>query len=132
MRGLARRLIGVWLMADGVMTGMWFSGLADSLGGRDTVSVLMMVARLLVAALSLVAGWLVTQRRLPGSALGVSALTLIAAFALFSAWTGVLPSNLDPSFRWPVALLQAGIAAVAVLFLRHDSQEILPDGTTRT
>ena len=131
MRGLARRLIGVWLMADGVMTGMWFSGLADSLGGRDAVSVIMMVARVMVAALSVVAGWLVTQRRPQGAALGVAALVLMAAIGLFSAWTGVLPSNLDPSFRGSAALLQAVIAAVAVIVLRFDAQETRPDGTTR-
>ncbi len=123
-------MIGVGLMVDGVMTGMWFSGLADSIGGRDVFSVLMMVARVMVAALSMVAGWLVTQRRPQGAALGVVALSLIAAFGLFHAWTGVLPSNLDPSFRWPASLVQAVIAAVAVLVLRHDTQEILPHGTT--
>ncbi len=131
MRGLARRLIGVWLMVDGVMTGLWFSGLADSLGGRDAVSVTMMGARVMVAGVSIVAGWLVTQRRPQGTALGVAALALIAGFGLFSAWTGVLPSNLDFSFRGPAALLQAVIAAVAILFLRFDTLEIRPDGTTR-
>jgi hypothetical protein len=130
VRALARRLIGVWLMVDGVMTGMWFSGLADSLAGRDIVSVAVMVARVIVAALSVIAGWLITQRRPQGAPFGVAALILMAMLGLFSAWTGVLPSNLDPSFRWPAALLQATIAAVAVFFLRNETQEHPPDGTT--
>jgi len=122
VRALARRAIGVWLMVDGVLTGLWFSQLADSLGGRDAVSVTAMVARLAVAALSVTAGWLVTQRRPVGAVLGVPALFLIAGFGLFGTWTGALPSNLDPSLRWPLAWCQAAIAILAALFLRRDSR----------
>lgn len=123
MRSLARRLIGVWLIVDGVTTGMWFSTLADSLGGRDLLSVSTMVARVIVAALSVVAGWLITQRRPQGAPLGIVALSLIALLGLFSARTRVLPSNLDPSFHWPVAFLTALCAAGAVWFLRNDSRK---------
>ena len=123
VRSLARRVIGVWLIVDGVTTGMWFSALADSLAGRDPLSVSMMVARVTVAALSVIAGWLVTQCRPQGPPLGIAALALIAGLGLFSAWTRVLPSNLDPSFRWPLALLTAGFAAGAAVFLRSDSRE---------
>jgi len=34
-----------------------------------------------------------------------------------------LPSNLDPSFRWPAALVQAAGATAAILLLRRDAQE---------
>jgi hypothetical protein len=114
-----RRLIGVWLMADGVWTGLWFSGLASSLGGRDTASVMAIVLRLMVAALSVTAGWLISQRRPAGTPLGISALLLLASFSLIDAGTGVLPGNLDPSFRWPAAWLQAAGAMVAILLLRR-------------
>lgn len=127
VRSLARRLIGVWLMVDGVMTAMWFSQLVDSFGGRDVVSVAAMVARVIVAALSVVAGWLITQRRPQGTPLGVAALLSMTVLSLFGVWTGALPSNLDPSLRWPTALMQAAIAAIAVLFLRSDTQENPPD-----
>jgi len=128
VRALARRAIGVWLMVDGVLTGLWFSQLADSLGGRDTVSVIALVARLAVAALSVTAGWLVTQRRPAGTALGAPALVLIAVFGLFGAWTGALPSNLDPSLRWPVAWLQSALAVPAALFLRRGTRDNPSDG----
>ncbi len=130
VRSLARRLIGVWLMVDGVTTGMWFSQLVDSLGGRDAVSVTVMVARVIVAALSVVAGWLIAQRRPQGAPLGIVALMSMTGLSLFGVWTGALPSNLDPSFRWPAALLLTTAAAAAVLFLRNDSQETRPNGST--
>lgn len=121
--GIARRFIGVWLMADGVWTGLWFAGLAGSMGGRDAVSVMAIVARLLVAALSVTAGWLISQRRPAGAPLGSTALVLIALFSLIHAGTGVLPSNLDPSFRWPAAWMQVAGAIVAIVLLRRNARE---------
>jgi len=129
---LARRAIGVWLMVDGVLTGMWFSQLADSLGGRDAVSVAAMVARVIVAALSTAAGWLITQQRPQGAPLGTAALILMSALGLFGTWTGALPSNLAPSLRWPATLVQATIAILAALFLRHDTRENSTDGSAGT
>ena len=120
----ARRLIGVWLMADGVWTGLWFSSLADSLGGRDMTSVMAIVARLIVAALSVTSGWLISQRRPAGTPLGTAALVSIAVFSVIDAGTGVLPSNLDPSFRWPAAWVQAAGAIVAILLLRRAREKM--------
>ena len=121
--GLARRLIGVWLMADGIWTGLWFAGLLDSLGGRDATSVFAIAGRMMAATLSVAAGWLISQRRPAGAPLGIAALLLIALFSLIGAGTRVLPSNLDPSFRWPVAWLQAAGAVVAILLLRRHARE---------
>ncbi len=116
-------LVGVWLMADGIWTGMWFAGLADSMGGRDMPSVIAMIARLSVGTLSVAAGWLISQRRPAGAPLGSAALLSIAIFSLIDAGTGVLPSNLDPSFRWPVAWVQTAAAIIAILLLRRHARE---------
>ena len=88
-RSILRRLIGVWLMVDGVTTGMWFATLADSLESRGIVTAGALVARLAVAALSVVAGWLITQRRPPGGPLGQAALVLVAVTGLVAVWSGV-------------------------------------------
>jgi len=117
---IARRLIGVWLMADGIWTGLWFATLLDSLGGRDATSVIAIVARLIVAALSVVSGLFISQRTRAGEPLSIAAFLLIAAFGIINASTGVLPSNLDPSFRWPVAWLQAAAAIGAILLIRRE------------
>lgn len=121
---IVRRLIGVWLMVDGALTGLWFAGLADSMGGRDVLSVIATVARVVVAALSVSAGWLISQRRPAGAPLGIAALILVTLLTLVSAGSGVLPSNLDPSFRWPAALVQAICALAAVYWLRRDARDL--------
>ena len=110
-------------MADGIWTGLWFAGLADSMGGRDAISVTATVARLVVAALSVSAGWFMSQRRPAGVPLGIAALFLIALFSVIDASTAVLPSNLDPSFRWPSAWLQVTAACAAILLLRSEPRE---------
>ena len=123
VRSLARRLVSVWLMADGLWTGLWFAGLAGSMGGRDALSVAATVARLVIAALSVSAGWFISQRRPVGHPLGMLAAMLIAAISVVSAATGVLPSNLDPSFRWPAAWVQVAAAAAAILVLRSEPRD---------
>jgi hypothetical protein len=123
VRAIARRLVGVWLMADGIWTGLWFAGLAESMGGRDAVSVTAMVARFVVAALSVAGGWLMSQRRPAGVPLGTAALLLIAMFSVIDAGARVLPTNLDPSFRWPAAWLQVTAATAAILLLRSEARE---------
>ena len=121
----ATRFIGVWLMADGLLTALWFAGLANSLGGRDSSSVAAMSARLVVAALSIVAGWFISQRRPAGAALGTGAAAFIAVFSVLDAATGILPSNLDPSFRWPVAGLHVAAATLAILSLERNARETM-------
>lgn len=110
-------------MADGIWTGIWFAGLAGSMGGRDAISVTAASARCIAAALSVAAGWFISQRREVGVPLGVVAVLLIAAFGVIGAATTVLPSNLDPSFRWPAAWLQVIGALVAIVVLRAERQE---------
>ncbi len=110
-------------MVDAGTAALWFSALAGSLTGRDTLSVVAMVARVLVAALAATAGWLVTQRRPAGAPLGTTALALIAGFQVLNAASSLLPSNLDPTFRWPLAWVYAGAAAVAITLLRREERD---------
>ena len=125
VRSISRRVIGVWLMVDAVTTGLWISGIADSLATRDTLSVIALVARLMTAALSATGGWLITQQRPQGPVLGTVALVLIAVFSLLTAWSGVLPTNLDPAWRGPVALVTTSAAAAAIAVLRIESRELI-------
>ncbi len=125
VRSISRRVIGVWLMVDAVTTGLWISAIADSLATRDTLSVIALVARLMTAALSATGGWLITQQRPQGPVLGTVALVLIAVFSLVTAWSGVLPTNLDPAWRGPVALVTTSAAVAAIAVLRIESRELI-------
>jgi hypothetical protein len=118
------RVISLWLMADGLWTAIWFTGFVDSLGVRDMVSVTAMIARTIVGAMSVVGGWSISQPR-SAPALGITAAVLIAAFSVADAATGVLPSNLDPSFRWPSAWLQVAGAIAAIVVLRRNARETM-------
>ena len=115
------RLIGVWLMADGLWTAIWFTAYVNSLSGRDMVSVTAMIGRSIVGAISIVAGWSVSQRR--PAPLGIAAALLVGAFGVLEAATRVLPTNLDPAFRWPVAWLQVLAAILAIVVLRREGRE---------
>lgn len=120
-----RRLIGVALMVDGLVVALWFTTLLDSLGTRDPLSVAAIVVRLLLGALCVIAGWLVTQRRPPGDALA-PAVTMATALVVTAGtvWR-LIPTNLDPSWRLPVAGLYWCAAVIFWLALRPKRRNLL-------
>lgn len=112
-----RRVIGVALMVDGLTTAMWFTTLLGSLGTRDPLRVATILARVGVGALCVIAGWLVTQRRPPGEALAVIAAAATALLVTAGTVWRLLPTNLDPTWRLPVAGLYWCAAGVIALVL---------------
>lgn len=112
-----RRVIGVALMVDGLAAALWFTTLLGSLGTREPLSVAAIVARLGVGALCVIAGWLVTQRRPPGDALAPIAAAATALLVTAGTVWRLLPTNLDPAWRLPVAGLYWCAAVVIVLVL---------------
>jgi hypothetical protein len=115
-----RRLIGVVLMVDGLATALWFTTLLSSLAVRESLSVMAITLRLVLGVLCVIGGWLVTQRRPPGNALASGAA--LATAALVSAGTvwPLLPSNLDPGLRVPVAAAYWAAALVIAVISFHD------------
>lgn len=112
-----RRVIGVALMVDGLATALWFTTLLSSLGTREPISVAAILARLGVGALCVIAGWLVTQRRPPGDALAPIAAAATALLVTAGTVWRLIPTNLDPTWRLPVAGLYWCAAAVIALVL---------------
>lgn len=112
-----RRVIGVALMVDGLATALWFTTLLGSLGTREPLSVAAILARLGVGAVCVIAGWLVTQRRPPGDGLAPVAAAATALVVTAGTVWRLIPTNLDPSFRLPVAGLYWGAAVVIALVL---------------
>lgn len=112
-----RRVIGVALMVDGLATALWFTTLLGSLGTRDPLSVAAILARVGVGAFCVIAGWLVTQRRPPGDALAVGAAAATALLVTAGTIWRLLPTNLDPTWRLPVAGVYWFAAVVIALVL---------------
>lgn len=117
-----RRVIGVALMVDGLATALWFTTLLSSLGTREPLSVAAILARVGVGALAVIAGWLVTQRRPPGDALAPIAAAATALVVTAGTVWRLIPTNLDPSLRLPVAGLYwcAAVVIALVLISRND------------
>jgi len=115
-----RRVIGVVLMVDGLNTALWFTTLLSSLAVRDPLSVAAIVARLVSGVLCVIAGWLVTQRRSPGDGLAVSAGLATAILVSVGTIWRLLPTNLDPGLRLPVAVAYWLVALVIAVISFHD------------
>lgn len=117
-----RRVIGVALMVDGLATALWFTTLLSSLGTRDPLSITLILARVVAAAICVIAGWLVTQRRPPGDTLAIVGAAMTALLVTAGTLWRLIPTNLDPTWRLPVAGLYWCAAAVIALVLisSHD------------
>lgn len=116
-----RRVIGVVLMVDGLTTAFWFTTLLTSLAVRDSLSVLAIVARLMSGVLCVIAGWLITQHRPPGLGLALAASVFTAALVSVGMVWPLLPSNLDPGLRLPVAVVYWLVALVIAVISFHDN-----------
>ncbi len=116
---VVRRVIGVALMVDGAWTALWFTSLLSGMAGRGADVIVVMVGRLAVGMLAVIAGWLVSQRRPPGERLAAVAAIVTAVVAGAGLWLRLLPNNLDPAWRLPVAVLYLMAAAVIVVWARH-------------
>ena len=121
-----RRVIGVVLMVDGLATGLWFTTLLSSLAVRDSPSVAAIVARLVSGVLCVIAGWLVAQRRPPGDGLAVTASLATASLVSAGMVWRLLPSNLDPGLRLPVAVGYWVVALVIAVISFHGGSRARP------
>jgi len=99
---VARRLLGLLLVAEGVSTAVWLAQLLPTLGWRDRSSVALMAARAVVGAMQLTSGWWVSTRRPPGAVLARWALVLSAVLTTFEFGARLTPTDLDPTYRWPL------------------------------
>ena len=113
------RILGLLLTAEGVWTLVWLTQLLSSLGWRDKSSVAVILARGIVGAMQLMTGWGLASRRPP--ALPLARWVLLVSAVLLTVETGwqLTPTDIDPTFRWPLVLAYWVYAGVAMLFLRR-------------
>lgn len=120
------RVLGLLLIAEGVSTLFWLVMLLPSLGWRDRSSVAVIVARGVIGALQLVSGWGLASRNVSAPALARWALGLSAALLALEMGFHLSPSNLDPTYRWPLVWAYAVYALVAIVILRPNSSDLGP------
>lgn len=98
------RVLSFLLVAEGVTTLFWLVQFVPSLGWRDRASVATILARGLVGAMQLTSGWWLATRRQSAPALARLSLLLSAGLLTLEIGARLSPTNLDPTFRWPVVL----------------------------
>lgn len=116
------RVLALLLTAEGVWTLVWLTQLLSSLGWRDKSSVALILARGVVGAVQLSTGWGLASRR--PSALALARWVLLVSAVLFTVETGwqVTPTDLDPTFRWPLVGMYWVYALGAVWVLGRQDQ----------
>lgn len=113
------RVLALLLIAEGVWTLVWLTQLLSSLGWRDKSSVALILARGVVGAMQLTTGWGLASRRPAALALARWVLLVSAVLFTFEMGWQLTPTDIDPTFRWPLVLAYWVYAVVAMLFVRR-------------
>jgi hypothetical protein len=114
------RLVAYLLIAEGLLGALWLANLVPVIAAHGPVTIALIVARGLVAAAQLMSGWLLIRRRPPGAPIARGALLASAALVILEIGLRLAPSNLDPTFRWPVVAAYGAYAMALRWSLRPE------------
>jgi hypothetical protein len=114
-----RSFVPFVLLAEGIWTALWLAGLLPVMGVHSRAVIGVITARAIVGVGQIMAGrWLLARR--PGAArLGQVVVAASAVLLVVELGARMSPSNLDPTFRWPVAGLYWLYASVMVWSLNR-------------
>lgn len=125
------------LGAEALYSALWVAGLFPALAVRDGLTVLLVSLRGGLSVIELMAAWSLLRRR-PGAPL-LAAGAVLASAVLLTLETGLrlVPTNLDPTYRWWVVggywIYAAAAARWFVRFwLEQQTSEPCHPGTTGT
>jgi hypothetical protein len=93
-----------------------------SLGMRGVVGAFELIVHGVAAALSIGAGWALWQGNPGGPTLATVAISASAVVGVQSLYWSVLPSNVFPSDRLPLAILTLAHAAAWLVYLRRSKR----------
>ena len=113
------RILGLLLTAEGAWTLVWLTQLLSSLGWRDRLSVALILTRGVVGAMQLTTGWGLASRRPSALALARWVLAASAVLLTIETYSRLTPTDLDPTYRWPLVVAYWVYALVAILFVRR-------------
>jgi hypothetical protein len=95
-----------WLLIiDALLTGVWLANQLPMIAAHDPLVIVLLLARSLTAAALFMGGWLLLGDRPAAAPIARSALLVSAALITVEIGFRQTPSNLDPTFRWPVVVL---------------------------
>jgi hypothetical protein len=91
-------------MAEGIETGVDIVVLLPSFEVYDRTALTLMAARAVVGVVLFVAGWLIYGKTRLGWKLAPPALIVSAALRTVELGAAITPTNLFPTYRWPVII----------------------------
>jgi hypothetical protein len=98
-----------------------------TLGMRGSAAVVELVFHGIVAALSAAAGWALWQSSPAGRALAAAAIGLVTIAGVQSLYWSVLPSNVFPADRLPIAALIVAHGIAWLIYLRRSRRFRSPE-----
>jgi uncharacterized membrane protein YfcA len=107
------------LIAEGLWTALWLAGLLPVISTHSPAVVAVITARAIVGVGQIMSGrWLLARR---SGAPRLAQVVVVASAVLLGVELGarMSPSNLDPTFRWPVIALYGIYAAILVWLLQR-------------
>ena len=111
------RLIAACLFVEGTLTVLWLTSLLSTLSVYDARTLVVIGARGFVGTLQLTSAWMLLGGRLPARTFAVAAFALSAILIVAELGARLSPSNLDPTFRWPIVALYSVYATTMIWLL---------------
>ena len=105
------------LLIEAALTALWVTGLLSTLSVYDARTLAVIGARGFVGTLQLTSAWLLLAGRLPARTFAVAAFALSAILIVAELGARLSPSNLDPTFRWPIVALYSVYATTMIWLL---------------
>jgi hypothetical protein len=111
-------VVALLLVLEGLGSGTLLISQISTYGVYDGPTLAVLAVRGALGILQFAAGWLIV-RRLPIAA-GFASIVLVASAALRTAELGfgAAPTNIFPTYRWPIAAAYWAYAITCILVLR--------------
>lgn len=114
---LGRATLSGLLILEAVQSALWIVTLLPSLGVRDRTTVALVCLRAAVGAIQVVSGVLLRLGRMSAPALARAALLASATLTPFETGWRLVPTNLDPTYRWWLVAAYEAYALIAIRYL---------------
>ena len=99
------RIAAFLLIAEGLLDVLWLANIVPVIAAHGPLTIVLLIARGLVAAALLMSGWLILEGRPPAAAIARGALLASALLITLEIGLRLAPSNLDPTFIWPLVVI---------------------------